>query len=113
MTDANLFDYAAAVAARDAAVQLAGSGLDDVWRKAARFAILVTATEHATFTTDDVWQTLASLGIGKPAEPRALGAIVAELRSDGTICPTGGYAESLRPEAHRSPKRIWRLSCPA
>lgn len=110
MTETNLFDYAAAVAARDAAVQLAGAGLDDVWRRAARFAVLVTATERPTFTTDDVWQTLAFLGIGKPAEPRALGAVITELRADGTIVPTGGYLESLRPEAHRSPKRVWRLT---
>lgn len=110
MSDPNLFDYAAAVARRDAAVQLVDSGLDPVWRRAARFAVLVTATELAVFTTDDVWQTLAYLGIGKPAEPRALGAVITQLRRDGVISATGGYSESARPEAHCSPKRIWRLA---
>lgn len=110
MSEISLFDFLAATEARDEAVHRAGVHADDFWLAAARFALLVTATEQATFTTDDVWQTLAELGIGAPAEPRALGALVIEASRAGVIVPTGGWLESSRPSAHRRPCRVWRLS---
>lgn len=102
----NLFDVAAAIAARDAAI--ARHDTTALWMKAARFCIMDRAQECETFTSDDVWQSLAEIGFGAPPEPRALGHAMKAAMTAGTITPTDTYALSERPDAHRRPVRVWR-----
>jgi hypothetical protein len=105
----SLLDLLAGLNARDAALAFVGERNGPEWRKAARFAVLVAATELPAFTTDDVWQVLATFGIGSPAEPREMGAVIRSLSSEHQIVGTGRYITSARPDAHARPIKEWKL----
>ena len=71
----------------------------------ARKAALQVASEKGVFTADDVWE---KLGDDKPAEPRAMGAVLTQLARDLTIEPTGEHRDSDRPECPGRPVRVWK-----
>lgn len=72
------------------------------WMADAASCARALAVTQPTFSTDDVWQI-----IGQPPEPRAMGAVMKNLR--GWIEPTGEYVPSIRPKCHARPVRVWRL----
>lgn len=87
-----------------------------VWLASASLAVRAVASMRATFTTDHVWAHLfladeqgkSGEEIGRPAEPRAMGAVMRTAgreqvceRTDLTVC-------SVRASCHRRPLRIWK-----
>ena len=56
-------------------------------------------------TTDEVWRQ----GVPSPPEPRALGPVMMAAAKAGYIERTDRTRQTTRPEAHASPKRIWKV----
>ena len=46
-------------------------------------------------------------GLAEPPDPRAWGAVMQRAKREGLI-HGAGYAESMNPEAHCRPTRLWR-----
>jgi hypothetical protein len=95
--------------AADAAIDTARQHAPADWLARAEKAVLMTAQDRETFTTDDVWlgeHTLDTLG--EAFEPRALGAVMRDLHRRGLIEPTDDYVPSCRRECHARPIRVWR-----
>ena len=97
-----LFD---AEEARDEALARVEAGAGD-WVQRARDAVTMVALARFDFTTDDVWD---ALGEDRPAEPRALGAVMKQLAAEGRIRATGEYRKSQRVDCHARPVAVWRV----
>lgn len=69
------------------------------WISEARSAVLGLRGE---FTSDDVWPLVKAC-----PEPRAMGAVMQQLRREGEIVPTGRYITSCRSENHGRPVLVW------
>jgi hypothetical protein len=91
-------------AERDEAVARVDRHAPSDWKQEARDVVSRLAHGQQTVHPDDVWDRLTT----RPAEPRALGAIMVWARNQGLIEVTDEMRESERPEAHRNPKRVWR-----
>ena len=96
----SLFPRNPAQQARAEAIDRAALGSED-WLSFWYGSIVNRAKILGVFTTDDIWET-----IPKPAEPRALGAVLTMMRKDGLISPRG-WRESTDPTCHARPKRVW------
>lgn len=117
MIEPSLFDQPAyeplrpaaqtAKAVTDEAVERAGAHADADWMVAAYEAVTRCAHLRPLFTTDHVHEKLN----GEPArthERRAMGAVMRRAAAAGLIEATDQYWPSIRAEAHRNPKRVWR-----
>ena len=85
-------------------MEKAKENADADWYDAALRCVERAAHDMDYFTTDDVWRQ----GLRKPREPRALGPVMTEAMKRGWIVPLSSHEKSKRPEAHASPKRVWR-----
>ena len=103
----NLFDWLAAELARDTAIQQVSSALDPFWDRASHWAIRATAITLPAFTSDDVWQTLHSMAVTPPEEPRAMGYALQRAKALKVCQPTQQFVRSQRPAAHCRPMMIW------
>lgn len=101
---------------RESGIDRAEEHARAVWLASASLAVRAVASMRATFTTDHVWAHLFAVGeqgkngeeTNRPAEPRAMGAVMRTAsreqvceRTDLTVC-------SVRASCHRRPLRIWR-----
>lgn len=100
-------DLFTALERRDEALHRALRNANDPWKSAAVAAIVRCSTIADTFTTDEVWAELHRSGYSTH-EPRALGAVMKMVASDGLIEATPNWRQSIRPECHARPVRIWR-----
>ena len=108
MTDtltADMFDYAAAIQARDVAVASIGDATSSWWMRAAREAIVTCAKRGGLFNTDDVWKLL---GQSEGLDNRSMGAAMTSARNEGLIVTTDHYRNSEQVSCHGRPKRLWR-----
>lgn len=71
-------------------------------------AVQRVAFRQERLVGDDIWFEYERTGRAKPHEPRLLGAIMRTAQKNGWVAPTDEYHMSVRPEAHRGPKRVWR-----
>jgi hypothetical protein len=94
---------------RDRAIEAVEQHADAAWIALAYDAVLECARSMARFTTDDVWQVLASRRVGPPPEPRAMGAVMNRARREKVIRPTNVFVATKRPQAHCSPTRVWEV----
>lgn len=94
----------------DQAVDRSANGASPVWLSSAFEAVYALAKSTRTFTSDDVWDALARLGVEHPTEPRALGSVMREASKMGMIVPTGEWRLCTRVSRHRGPVRVWQ-SC--
>jgi len=96
-------------AERDEAIDRTTDG-NERWLAAVSDAIEHVASHRREFTTDHVWARLADGSTEPPPgfEPRAMGAAMVRAMRAGIIERTDRTEPTDRPEAHRSPKRIWR-----
>lgn len=101
----NLID---AIAAADAAIASADDALSVYWRRAALEAVESVARWRETFTTDDVWKLLEREDRGRPAEPRAMGAIMRHAVAAGYCEPTADWVATGHIKSHNRPRRVWR-----
>ena len=105
-----LFDRTESEALRDEAMACVDENADEAWKAAALNAVHWTAKYQAVFTTDDVWKRL----LGKPHEPRAMGAVMRKAKDLGWIAPTDRFIATEKISQHRQPIRQWRsLLCAA
>jgi hypothetical protein len=104
---APLLDIAAASEARDAAISRVRAAASPAFLIAATRIVVELARTRDQITTDDVWVELATIG-QTTAEPRALGAVMREMRAERFIEPTNAYVPSARVACHRRPVRVWR-----
>lgn len=79
----------------------------DEWKEAACAAVRALAAAFPTITTDDVWRTVERDGV-TTHEPRAMGAVMTRMARERVIVSTDSTIESIRPENHRRPVRVWR-----
>lgn len=116
MDQPNLFDIAAAEAAKEEGIKRAAAGARKEWRDAALSAVKHLATRRAWFTPDDVWclmdrfkDRLVAQGVGPVDDGRALGAVMMEAARRDFIEPDphGRKLKSSRPERHRGDSAIW------
>lgn len=107
MNQLSLFDLAEAIQAREEAIARVDLHADEMWKQSCREAIIAVASIKAEFTTDDIWEWMFVNGVDQPHENRAMGAVIRESHKSGIIKPTDRYLNSLRPECHRRPIKIW------
>ncbi len=93
---------------RDKAIAQVATNTDPAWAKQTLNIIKQIATDTFDFTTDDIWQALATASLPTPHEPRALGALMLAAHRAGLIAPTDRYRQSKRPECHARPIRVWQ-----
>ncbi len=96
-------------AERDAAIERTTES-NDRWLAATASTIYSLSFSLDELTTDDVWRLLDSRGVETPPgfDPKAMGAAMQAAARKGWIVRTDRTRPTERPEAHRSPKRIWR-----
>jgi hypothetical protein len=87
-------------------INLAYANADTIWKVEAANALRLMAQSNITFTTDEIWEHLASKGI-HTGENRAIGAIMQAARRSGMIEATGQYRQTNRTRAHKRPVAIW------
>ena len=104
----NMFDAAEGARRLFDALERVGDNADPDWKEHAETAVRFCAKNLDEFTADDVWGLLQ--GVEAPHEPRAMGAVMRHMASQGVIQRTDRVRESVRAEAHRSPKRIWKAT---
>jgi len=92
-----------AAQARDEAIARVEEHAPIDWMEQARRTVLRLSEGRAFFTSDDVWEIL-----GSPPEPRALGAVMQRLSREGKIQATREWRQSVRPECHARPVRVWK-----
>jgi hypothetical protein len=92
-----------AVQARDEAIARVEEHAPPSWMVEATRTVLRLAESRASFTSDDVWEV-----VGSPPEPRALGAVMQRLSREGKIRATQEWRQSVRPECHARPVRVWQ-----
>lgn len=115
MKQGDLFDAKASQAAKDEAVARVEEGAPDVWKRQALLTVREVCGRMYTFTTDDVWEALATKGM-EPSdiEPRALGAIMLNACKAG-YCEKADdlpHRLSTRKNCHRRPLQVWRSRIP-
>jgi len=98
-----LFD---AEEARDEAIARVEAHAPEGWLQRAHDKVQLVALARFDFTTDQVWD---ALGEDRPAEPRALGAVMKAMARDGKIRATGEYRKSSRVDCHARPVAVWRV----
>lgn len=102
------FEIESGEKARDNAIDQVTAHASKEFIKAGREAIKECAQSLHHFTSDDVWLRMPE-GV-QTHEPRAMAAIFKYAQKQHWIAPTSEYRASVRPEAHRGPKRVWE-SC--
>lgn len=88
-----------AQAARDTAMAVVDRAAQEEWKDQCRRALWHLAKTRENFTTDDVWDRLAEMGVDTIGEPRALGPVVMRALRAGAIRDTGRMARSRRRHA--------------
>lgn len=101
----DLLNLAAAMSARDEAVQRVGANADPEWYDHALHAIWCLAISRQEITTDDVWDEIGHALTTH--EPRALGAVMQKAARLGYVEATDRYRPSARAACHARPVRIW------
>jgi len=104
----DVFDADASRAARENAIATVDDAADEEWKTAAIAAVKYVAERRAEFTTDAVWFILDRTAVEKPAESRAMGAVMRHAASAGWCAVTNQTRKSVRVPCHRRPLQVWR-----
>ena len=94
-------------AANRAAIAQVGQSADPVFKAAAVIAIRDLCARQQELTADDVWMALERSGATQTHEPRALGAVMQYAARLGLIAATDRWQESVLPQRHARPVRVW------
>lgn len=81
---------------------------DEAWKLAMGISVVEVAVKMKYFNTDDVeaYQRQHFSNV-YTREKRAMGGIMQNARLAGVCIPIDETTPSLRPEAHKNPKRTW------
>lgn len=91
---------------RDKAIDLVEANASHNWKNVAYVTALAIAVRQRTLVSEDVWEHMPEGTYTH--EPRAMGAIMRQLRKDNIIVPTGEYTISKSPLGHGRPSHIWK-----
>jgi hypothetical protein len=109
MNQPSLFDEPLAIALAEQAIERVGLNADQLWAIEALKIVEMLSIERHDFTTDDVWEWMNQLHPTMTThEPRAMGAIMRKASQSRLCVPTERYINSMRPECHRRPLRVWK-----
>jgi hypothetical protein len=109
MNQPSLFDEPLAIALAEQAIERVGLNADQLWAIEALKVVEMLSIERHDFTTDDVWEWMNQLHPTMTThEPRAMGAIMRRASQSRLCVPTERYINSMRPECHRRPLRVWK-----
>ena len=110
MTDQpSLFDEPLAIALAEQAIEQVGLNAGQLWAKEAYKVVILLSMNRMDFTTDHVWEWMNDLHPTLTThEPRAMGAIMRRASQSRLCVPTERYINSMRPECHRRPLRVWK-----
>jgi hypothetical protein len=98
-----------AVELRDAAIDRVEENANEQWHTEAMEGVRWLAQQSTLFTTDDVWEHLATVvPEAKTHDNRAMGAVMRKAQKLGWISATDRYWQSKRPMAHARPIRVWK-----
>lgn len=86
------------------ALQTVDDHANPSWVLYARHVVEQVARTNRTFIVDAVWEA----GLGKPAEARAIGAVMKWAQRERLIAPTPEFRPSAQRGCHRVPRRVWR-----
>ena len=100
----DIFD---AIRERDEAMDAIEGVTNRAFTECATEAIKTVGRMRLQFTTDDVWDWLATHKSIAAHDNRAIGPIMSRLAKANVITPTGNYQASVR--RHCAPIRVWRL----
>lgn len=79
--------------------------IEPEWVEHVRACIHILAMSPDPFTSEDV---LHMAGRPMISDPRAMGAIMRQAKTEGRIEPTGLYVRAQRPSRHSGVVRQWR-----
>lgn len=88
---------------RDAAIDRVESA-SGAWVESAFQTVHQLALQRPEFTSDAIWALTGS----PPKEPRAMGAVLRRAMRSGIAIATDRTVNSVRPDCHRRPVRVWR-----
>jgi hypothetical protein len=94
-------------ARKQAAIAQVGTSADPVFKAAAVRVIRDLCAQQQELTADDVWIALERLGATQTHEPRAMGAVMQYAARLGLIEATNRWQESVLPQRHARPVRVW------
>lgn len=103
-----LFDVGLGESLKADAMARVDEAADEAWKVSADSAIAAVSRQDLVFTTDEVWELLAKMGVARPREPRALGPRMRLAEMSGVIEKVPASQKTLRPIAHRRPLQVWR-----
>ena len=106
----DLFAHAAAMTARDRAIDGEEHSAEASDIAMARRIVMRTARTLPSFTTDDVIAFIPAARDLFKTEPRACGAVMRSLVASGQIVATGEYRTGGNRVCHNRAKRVWRLA---
>lgn len=86
------------------AIAQAEANAPQQWLADARAAVRHLAAKHPTFIVDAIWE----LGLPKPPEARAIGAVIQWAAREGLIVGTDDFLPSAQAGCHHVPRRVWR-----
>jgi hypothetical protein len=101
------FNFEAARAARDEAIEQVDENAEPQWKEAARLIVRELARTRVPFTTDAVWRELAYQSVIVPHEPRAIGGVMMGLARAKVIRRLEGQRRSAMVDCHYRPKQLW------
>lgn len=102
----DLFEFATALAERDAGILQAAQHADEVhpgWTDEARGHVKRYAATHREFISEDCSDAAYAAGLAHPSDPRAWGKVYRAEAKAGTICKAG-YGHSKK---RASPTVLW------
>ena len=92
----------------DEAINRADEHANKDWVRAALQAGETLAYRFERLTTDDIWFEMEDSHPDLSThEPRAMGGVMRQLKSRGTIRPSTLYVKSERLSRHGAPIRVW------
>jgi hypothetical protein len=100
----SLFDQPTADAARDEAIARVDAHASPNWKAEALEAVRSLCERQPEFIADDVWET----GLPRPAEGRALGAVMMRATRLGFCVGTNEFRKSAQVQCHSNYRRVWR-----
>lgn len=105
MTQPDLF--ADAKNAKTTAIDGVEANADPQWLDAALAVIVDLAERFPSFTSDDIWESLAKGGHRGPREKRALGAVMRTAVRQKIARPLNQVHGSVSTVNHGRPLRVW------
>lgn len=88
---------------RDEGIRLVLDNTAPSWRDEALAVVEHLANTRDFFTSDDVWENLASA----PENPAAMGGVMHTARKLHMISPTNDFVLTKRRSGHARPIRVW------